>query len=730
MPMTLTLALAFLAVTQGAPADSSALATAYLDPAARDLIARARARREVSDRSIRAYRVTMKERIGLGIRALRRDRMLYRRELTLRIDWRRDTTSVIEVVGARQAVPAALPRLEVPKDLVRDVPPYAFDPADSRLRIGSGREPDDSTGRSRPLLVRHPTAPGSEADYRFQSGDTATVSFPDGRTLRLYEVRVLPRRQDFQLMSGSIWIEGDTYAIVRILFRLARPFDLEQDFAAVADSGDDDDDDDLRHVPGLFKPIRFEVRFISVEYSLWRTRFWLPRIIAFDGSLSVGSFLTTPLRYERLYDDYAVEADSQPWLVPRRPRASRTEPDSAALARCRLRGPVQCRCEGDQCLATEVRVPADTAALLTSPELPPPFNAANDSLISEGELEDLGRQLKQLPSAPWQLRARPPRWGVGRFNRVEGLSLGVRGGLDLGRLKVDGVARLGASDLWPNIEGGVLRETGTARFRLSGYRRLAVADPATHGLGFGNSVAALLLGRDDGDYFRATGAELTGAPAVTLTQNWSWRVFAERQRPARRETNFSLPHLLNGDHVFRPNIAAQPADEVGAALVLHGTRLMGQGGASFGTDVTLDGATGTFDFSRMSLTARVNAPLPGGLVGGLEAATGTSLGRVPVQSLWYLGGPNTLRGYDGGTLAGEAFWRGRAEVANAFPAARVALFFDAGRAGPRDALSIHRPLLAAGIGASFFDGLLRIDVGRALRSPTGWRVDFYTDGVL
>src|SRR5574341_2305540 len=132
MPRLLTLAL--LAATQGAPADSSAVRSAYLDPAARELVARARARRDVSDRSIRAYRVTMKERIGMGIRALRRDRMLFRRELTLRIDWRRDTTSVIEVVGARQAVPAALPRLEVPKDLGRDVPPYAFDPADSRLR--------------------------------------------------------------------------------------------------------------------------------------------------------------------------------------------------------------------------------------------------------------------------------------------------------------------------------------------------------------------------------------------------------------------------------------------------------------------------------------------------------------------------------------------------------------------------------------------------------------------
>jgi hypothetical protein len=28
------------------------------------------------------------------------------------------------------------------------------------------------------------------------------------------------------------------------------------------------------------------------------------------------------------------------------------------------------------------------------------------------------------------------------------------------------------------------------------------------------------------------------------------------------------------------------------------------------------------------------------------------------------------------------------------------------------------------------DGLLRVDLARALRSPRGWRLDFYTDGAL
>ena len=60
----------------------------------------------------------------------------------------------------------------------------------------------------------------------------------------------------------------------------------------------------------------------------------------------------------------------------------------------------------------------------------------------------------------------------------------------------------------------------------------------------------------------------------------------------------------------------------------------------------------------------------------------------------------------------------------------MALFTDVGRAGPRDRLSLAGPLWSAGLGVSAFDGLIRIDCSRALRAPTGWRIDFYADGIL
>jgi hemolysin activation/secretion protein len=240
----------------------------------------------------------------------------------------------------------------------------------------------------------------------------------------------------------------------------------------------------------------------------------------------------------------------------------------------------------------------------------------------------------------------------------------------------------------------------------------------------------LLLGRDDGDYFRSTGIALTVLPAVTATQAFSFRVYAERQRGARKRTDFSLAHVIQDDHVFRPNVAADSADQVGAALTLRAQRGFDPEAPRWSTDVTLDGGAGTYGFGRAGAALRITTPLAPRIAGAVELAGGTSAGRVPVQSRWYLGGPHTLRGYAGGVTSGDAFWRARVEVANRLPAARLALFCDIGRAAARDRLSLARPLIGAGVGASFLDGLVRIDLARAPRPPKGWRLDLYVDGIL
>ena len=711
---------------------------AYLDEAARTLVRRARDRRETIDRSISSYTATMKEQIGVGIRALRRDRMIYHRELALRITWNRDTVGRVEVIGAREGVPIALKGERLPEDLVSDATDYAFDPGANRLGLGS-----DSG------FIIHPLAPDGEENYRYQSGDSTTMAFPDGRRLLIYELRVIPRRLDSHLVAGSLWLEANTYGVVRLLTRLARPFDLELDVqrrprgrdtattavtdtTARADTADStkrvDPDPDVDRIPFFLKPIRAEMRFFAVEYSLWNDRWWLPRLVSFDAVATVSSWAQVPMRYELVYEDYRVTGDT---LVEPERRGI-PEPNDSARARCEARygKDVSCRCREGRCHTFTVEVPPDTAALLVSAALPAGFRSTTDTMISEQDIADLGQQLRDLPGVPGGVLVHPPRWGLVRYNRVEALSLGARGEVEAGRYTFDGLARLGVADLVPNAELGVAREGITAHTRLGGYYRLAAADTTNRPFGVINSSNALLFGKDDGDYFRTWGVELTGRPSPTAPQVYGWRVYAERQVPVQKETDVSLPWVFDQDREFRPNIVADTADQLGATLAARGTRPLGRSAATLGAEVLMDGAVGTFAFFRSSLTLRTNFALPGPLVGALEVAGGASGGAVPVQSLWYLGGPFTLRGYDGGAFSGEEYWRARAEVANDFPAMRLAVFADAGRATPRGALTTGGAALGAGAGLSFFDGMIRIDVARATRAPTGWRVDFYFDGVI
>jgi hypothetical protein len=59
--------------------------------------------------------------------------------------------------------------------------------------------------------------------------------------------------------------------------------------------------------------------------------------------------------------------------------------------------------------------------------------------------------------------------------------------------------------------------------------------------------------------------------------------------------------------------------------------------------------------------------------------------------------------------------------------AGIAVFGDAAWAGDRSDFAVDDALVAAGIGASLMEGLLRVDLARALRQPVGWRLEIYLD---
>ena len=97
---------------------------------------------------------------------------------------------------------------------------------------------------------------------------------------------------------------------------------------------------------------------------------------------------------------------------------------------------------------------------------------------------------------------------------------------------------------------------------------------------------------------------------------------------------------------------------------------------------------------------------------------------------WFLGGTGTLRGYPGASAVGPGFLRGRAELARDRRTTRWALFSDWGWAGEDFSNAFDDGLLSVGARFSALDGLIRLDIARAVRSPSGWRLEFHLDSIL
>jgi len=105
----------------------------------------------------------------------------------------------------------------------------------------------------------------------------------------------------------------------------------------------------------------------------------------------------------------------------------------------------------------------------------------------------------------------------------------------------------------------------------------------------------------------------------------------------------------------------------------------------------------------------------GAFAGSVQLSGGTSVGQLPPQRRWYVGGTRTLPGLSFGTAGGDAFWLARAEVSRGMPLLRPVLFADVGWAGERNGWrGGYRPLSDVGLGLRALDGLVRADVARAL----------------
>lgn len=697
---------------------------AFEDAGARDLFARARRRRTELDESLLAYEAVVTERLAAGLRAFRRDRTLYRKESATRVRWSRDGANVVQVMAAREEHPGGV---EIPTGLSGFSVDDLWNPEADPLLFGSvvsEAEDRDETG------FVHPLGPDAPRYYRYETGDTLTLHLPDGRSLRAVELRFIPRERDFRRLSGSAWLEAGSGNLVRAVFRLGKVFDLEEDLEELREIDDDPElEEGVGKVPGIFLPIQFELKAVVVDYALWDFRYWMPRLLRADGLVRAG-ILEAPASFEVTYRilDTVTEEDVAGGV-------DRVPPAEEVLAHWGVRGEFRGVRRISDGRRVEMILPEDERLLLESSELPPPIWEEMGPSLSEDELKEFHERLESVPRAPMAARPWALHWGhqrpdLLRYNKVEALSVGARAETRLGVWDASLTGRIGLADLEPDARLRFLREGARRSWELEAYNGLASVDPDQRSLTLGHSLSTLLLGRDDGEYYRRTGASVSLLPPGGERRWTRIRLYAERQRAVEKETDVSLPSLWDQGQAFSPNIPADGIDQAGAEVRIQPWWGRGLREAKGGADLLVQAETGEMAFVRTRLALSLSVPLGRTLRTGFEVAGGTAWGDVPVQRRWYLGGATTLRGYDGSAAVGESFLRGRAELAWWHHYGSVSLFGDVGWAGGRDAFDSDDGLASAGVGFSTLDGLVRVDLARALRRGTQWRLELYLDGLL
>jgi hypothetical protein len=737
------------------------LRTAFLDDPARQLVARARRERFAQDSSLKSYealgrqRLTVSAGIGAGLQ-----RTAYRVESAFHIRWRDSVGAEVQLTGARVGVPLIREaEQEVLENEVRnpELSPIPYSRGQEALwpMSGAPRGPVDDR------LV-HPLGPGAESYYTYQSGDTTRIRLPDGRALVLRELKVRPRSPQSNVAVGSLWFDDATGQLVRAAYRLAAPITLNlRTPTTILGSATDPSPIAMTIVKGLVSPFKIEISGVTVEYGMYQGRYWLPKSRSLEAKGQV-SFAKVAVEIEQSFTYPTINGPALVQVVINEPAVDPvTVPDSLTGERLRawrdsvrraavttygarikafedsLRNApcdstgyrLMARVRADIALPVALRYPCDVSALATSPDFTGPLYAANDDVLDTKLRDDmLARALPIGAQAAMTLDALPRpdlQYGLSmtRYNRIEGLSSGIHVEQQLGAGYVTGLTgRIGTADHEPNGDLSFARTSLRTTIMLRGYNRLVVANDWGNPLSFGSSVSALLFGRDEGFYYRASGAELTWTSERGTQVNW--RLFAEQERTARQHTDYTWGAS------FVPNIEAATGSFAGADVRwLHTTGVDPRGLRTI-TNLRLEAAAGDSTYGRGALDVTLMRALGGRLSGALTLSSGSSVGALPAQRRWFLGGTQTVRGQSADTAQnGNAFWMTRGELASEQKGYRVALFSDLGWVGDRSAISsIGRPLSGAGVGFSGFDGLIRLDVARGFSPRKQTRIAFYFGG--
>ena len=750
----------------GGPTDRAA--DIYLDRTARRLIEGVRAARDAQRSSVLSYTALVREQLAFASPGWARDRPLVNAEYAARVRWSRNEPDIIHVLGSRLRHPVLIPGGAQPffggtaarhaTDPLRDPFHFALD------------YPFNTAGEF-DAMRRSPLGPDAGRHYQFRSGDTIVVALSSGDSVQAVLVTAIPRWRDIRLLAAMLWVDAESYGVVRAAYRMAKKVDSETrwtvrgqeggwdlgvmvDFPGAEDVGKrrarqrpPEEADEPPDQPeagsaaqdhpgriGLFGrlmnsvvdnwagPADIDLSTVVVEYTLWELEHWLPRKVTRVGYVRVGSepgpgedrALVMPAFHGWTFDLESVRtADSRGGGAPASSSADvlaawRTDSDYV---------------EGDGASQNPediiVIIPRDRRSLEESEWLPPPAWGGAGGGAWGAEAREIGADLAEIgvrdapdpAGGPGRWAFHPPIWTLRllRSNPVEGLSAGTRLQWKSWWGSVVATVRVGTRRIEPDVELTAERDHPRRRLRLSVYRSLRKAALDREGLGI---LRGEVGGGEVSDYYVASGAALRLLPPAGERAWMSVRLFAERHNE---------PESGYGTARWGATMRLRPWWGGYASHAVNG-----------GGDLSLEGWLGDHESVRAAVTGALVVPLERYWSAALEGSVAYIWGDPEAHDLWSLGGDGTwLRGYPARSLAGSTVQRGRAELRRPLRFLRLALFGDWASDG-------RHHLYSVGSGLMFMNGLMRVDLARGLSSrpdlvdggeplAPGWRLHLRGD---
>ena len=488
----------------------------------------------------------------------------------------------------------------------------------NRISIGQGRDVRD---------VPHPLGIEGEALYRYRIVNSLRLTIPTlPAPIRVHEVEVRPRRDDVPAFVGSVFLEGETGALARMVFGFTP--------ASYIDPRTDRIHVRLEHAPWLLPRQGTPPESNTAP---WEDSFWLPyrqevevRREMPELDLPVG----TVIRAQLEVTGYNFEPEFGPDFFDG-PRVTMIPYGAADSTEFR---------EGllDR-MAEEGLSPVSMASL-------------------EAEARQIARV--QLVSGLPKTRLYADRVSsVLRANRAEGVHVGM-GASFAPRpfLKLDGLVGFGFASrkVSATVRGRWAGDGGTTTtVELFGHQ-LRDPGPRSGASGTLNTLSTVFRNLDYSDPYFATGARLAvehrmGGGGASLHLGVAWEDFGgvgepwsaglasgDRQRPLRPVGEGAF---ASGSGGFTMRWASVPAWSVKTRLTGTVGRWDGSGNATIAAGV--DARLATQDLTRQAR---------------LAVEVGASAGALPHQLHFFLGGRGTLPGHPFRAYGGRRFLLARGDA--------------------------------------------------------------------